>query len=289
MGDEAQSGKNWGRVAGLYAELVDENDPQGASGAACTEILAVVDAMLPFDNASFVLDMGCGNGQVISRVFGSSKHAAQIPEDARIVAADVSQSFVDKVNERKAVRSVHNAIWKRLEVHRWDGIDLRQDVRDGEVSHLLSAFTYFAMAGEREGLAEAWRVLKPGGLFVETSMGYTDWGHLPQFIKHVRPDKMIPGPKAHWQSKEGVKETLSDAGFKDIRAKEFDVTLALDTHQEAVDFVMEVFPYVKPLMADMSEEEVEKVKQSMLQFVRGRYPDEPFRMKGTALIRWGAK
>ena len=289
MADEVQPGKSWSKVAEIYARVANENDPKSPSGAACREILAAVDEALPFDKANFILDMGCGNGQVISQVLGSSKHAGQIPNGARIVAADVSQKFLDMVKERKAERSSQNPIWNRLEVRCWDARNLHNEVQDGDVSHLIAAFAYFAMAGEQEALAEAFRVLKKGGVFAGTSFGYTEWGHLPHFIKHVRPDKTIPGPGEHWQSIKGVKKTLSDAGFKNVLAKEFEVGLALDTRQEAVDFVMEGFPYVKPLMADMSEEEVTKTKDAMLQFVKERHPGEPLRLTGTALIGWGTK
>jgi hypothetical protein len=63
MSQEAQSGKNWSRVAALYAKSVNENDLKSASGAACTEILKAVDETLPFSKASFIVDMGCGNGR----------------------------------------------------------------------------------------------------------------------------------------------------------------------------------------------------------------------------------
>jgi ubiquinone/menaquinone biosynthesis C-methylase UbiE len=197
MSQGAQSGKNWSRVAALYAKSVNENDLKSASGAACTEILKAVDETLPFSKASFVVDMGCGNGQVISRLF-NSEHAAQIPDNARLVAADVSQEFVEMVKERKKERSKQNPLWERLEVHQWDAIDLHNEIKDGGVSHLLGSFAYFSFKSEKEALAEAHRILKPGGIFVETSMGFTEWGHLPQFIREIRPDKTIPGPKAHW-------------------------------------------------------------------------------------------
>ncbi len=123
MNEEAQSGKNWSRVARLYAKSVNENDLKSASGAACTEILKAVNETLPLSKASYIVDMGCGNGQVISRLF-DSEHASQIPEHARLVAADVSQNFLGMVKERKRERSKHSSLWERLEVHRWNARDL---------------------------------------------------------------------------------------------------------------------------------------------------------------------
>lgn len=48
MGEDSQSGKNWSRVAALYAKSVDENNLRSASGAACSEMFQAVDQVLPF-------------------------------------------------------------------------------------------------------------------------------------------------------------------------------------------------------------------------------------------------
>ena len=289
MGEEAQSGKNWSRVAALYAKSVNENDLKSASGAACTEILKAVDETLPFREASFILDMGCGNGQVTSRLFDSSTHAQQVPSTARLVAADVSKDFVEMVEARKKERSKQNPLWERLEVHRWDARSLHDDIQDDKVSHLLGSFAYFTMTGETEALAEAYRILRRGGIFVETSMGWTEWSYLPQFVKQIRPDKSIPGPQAHWQSVDGVTKTLSDAGFKDVVAREFDVSLPLEKHEDAVEFVFEGFPFMKALTADMSDDEIRNARQLMLDYVKQRHPEEPLRLTGKGYIGRGLK
>ena len=289
MGEEAESGKNWSRVAALYAKSVNENDPQSASGSACTEILKVIDDSLPFSEASFIVDIGCGNGQVISRVFDSAKHTDQIPDNSRLVAADVSQHFVDMVVERKRERSKQSQLWKRLEVHRWDARDLRDQVRDGEVSHLLASFAYFAMAGETDALGEARRILKDGGIFVETSMGWTEWGYLPQFVKQVRPDLTVPEPQPNWSSVEGVIKTLSDAGFKNAMAKEFEVGLPLEHYEDAVEFVFEGFPRMKPVIEEMSSEDRERARQWILEYLKQKHPQEPFRLTGNGYIGYGVK
>ena len=288
MGDEAQSGKAWSRVAALYAKSVNENDPKSASGAACTEILRAVDERLPLSEASFIVDMGCGNGQVISRVFDSSEHAGQTPDAARLVAADVSQHFVDMIQERKKERSNQSKLWERLEVHRWDARDLRDQIHDGEVSHLLASFAYFAMVGEEEALAEAYRILKDGGIFVETSMGWTEWGYLPQFVKQVRPDLTVPGI-SNWSSVDKVTSILSSAGFKNVVAKEFEVGLPLEHYEDAIEFVFEGFPRMKPVREQMKSDEIERARELMLEYLKDKHPHEPFRLTGNGYVGYGTK
>ncbi|KAK5169630.1 uncharacterized protein LTR77_005607 [Saxophila tyrrhenica] len=281
------SGKNWTRVADAYVKVINENDLLNPVGAACSELFDVVDKTLPFDQASYIMDIGTGSGPLISKILTSPNQASRIPDTARLVAADIAQGLLDKLEERKAEQAEKDALWKRLEVRNWDARDLKEAVGDGEVSHLLSTFAYFAFADDETAVAEAVRILKPGGLFVETSMGYTEWGHLPTFLEQVRPGLSIPGPGAHWKSIEGVKQHLANAGFVDTQAKEFKMGLPFETHEAVVQFVFEAFPFMKGLTADFGEEEVARGKEMMLEFVRQKHPEVPLRLDGTGLIGWG--
>ena len=289
-GEEKPSGKNWSRVAELYARVADERDSLGPNGRANREILATVDSKLPFNKATFVLDMGTGPGQLISGVLNSPQ-ASQIPGSARIVAADISSAFVAQCTTRKQKEiNSGNKVWERLEVHQWDGLDLSSEVEANSVSHLLSSYTYHAMKNERECLQEAYRILAPGGLFAAAIMGDTDWGHLPSFVSQVRPDKRPPHLQGrHWYSVEGVTSMLSEGGFKDVEARTFDMGVLFDTRKDAVDFVLEGFPFMKGLMAELGEDEQRRVVELMYEFLEKEYPEEPCRLKGTALVGWGTK
>ena len=283
------SGENWSRVAKAYSSIIDENDPLNPAGAACRQILDVVDSTLPFSQASYILDMGTGSGPVISSVLESAPHAAQIPADAHLVAADVAQSLLDILAERKAERAVTKSLWQRLELQSWDARDLRATVPDGAVSHLLSSYAYCAFQNEAAALAEAHRILAPGGLFVETGMGDTEWGHLPTFFQTVRPEKRIPGPGEHWKSVEGVTATLSNVGFRDVRAREFPIGIPCESAEAAVEMVFQIFPFVKGFIADMSADEVAEARRLMREWVRERHPEEPLVLRGTGLIGWARK
>ena len=283
------SGENWSRAAKAYDSVLDVTDAFNPAGAACRQILNVVDNVLPFDQASYIIDMGTGSGAVISSLLDSPSHAAQIPDNARIVAADVAQGLLDILVEKKAAQAEESSVWKRLETMNWDARNLQNEIQDGEVSHLLSSYAYFAFAGEQEALSEAYRILKPGGLFIETSMGFTEWGHLPSFFQTVRPDKAIPGPGKHWQNVGGVKATLKGAGFKDVQAREYEIGIPVETHEGAVEMVFQIFPWVKGFITDMSEAEVTEAREKMVQFLREKHPEAPFVLNGTALIGWARK
>jgi hypothetical protein len=88
---------------------------------------------------------------------------------------------------------------------------------------------------------------------------------------------------------DGVTKTLSDEGFKNVMAKEFDVSLPVETHEEAVEFVYQGFPFKKSFIADMSDDEMLQSRQFTLDYVKQRHPQEPLRLTGKAYLGCGMK
>lgn len=292
MGEETGSGGNWSRVADIFARVADETDPLSANGRGNKEMLDVVDAELPFSEASYIMDVGTGPGQVISGILTSKSHAAQIPAEARIVATDLSQAFVKMISDRKQKNiDAGEEVWERVEVTQWDARELHE-VKDDEVSHILAGHCYVAMKDEAKGLDEALRILKPGGLFVETSLGDTEWARLPDYVTKVRPEKPNPSTSDRarsWWTAESVKKKLAAVGFKDVKAKEYPVTMLMNSYEEVVTFIFEGFPFMKSFTEDMSAAEVAKVKDLMMGYLKKEHAQEPFRLKGTAIVGWGTK
>ena len=72
-----------------------------------------------------------------------------------------------------------------------------------------------------------------------------------------------------------------------MKALDFNISLPFETHAAAVQWVKDPFPYVKPLMANMSTEQNAKATALMLDFVKSRHPIEPIHLQGKAVIGWG--
>ncbi|KAF2168754.1 hypothetical protein M409DRAFT_20772 [Zasmidium cellare ATCC 36951] len=292
MDAKTGSGENWSRVAEIFARVADERDPLSPNGRGNKEMLDAVEAVLPLNQATYILDVGSGPGQVIKGVLGAEEQKPQIPKDARVVATDIAESFVKMLKDTKQKNvDAGEDIWKRVEVTQWDAKDL-VEVQDDSVSHLLAGYCYVAMKDEGRGIKEALRVLKPGGCFVQSNLGDTEWGSLPDFVTQVRPEKQPHSTSENakgWWTTEKVKKKLVDAGFKNVQAKEFPVSMHMNSYEEVILFVWEGFPYMKPLTEDMSAAEVAQAKDLTLKYLKERHPAEPFRLEGTGMVAWGTK
>ncbi|AZY50405.1 class I SAM-dependent methyltransferase [Bordetella avium] len=97
-----------------------------------------------------VLDLGCGGGHV-------SFHVA--PRAAEVVAYDLSQSMLDVVAAEAARRGLNN-------LRTCQGKAERLPFADGEFDLVMSRFSTHHWEDPGQGLREACRVLKPGGIAV---------------------------------------------------------------------------------------------------------------------------
>lgn len=281
---ETQSGKAWDKASSTFAKIIDLTNPDSVSSVTNRKIFEAVEATLPLSKASYLIDMGSGTGPVITGVL-SPEHATQVPEDARLVAADTSASFIAMIEQTKKDHVAKgDAIWERLEVKLWDGRELQDVVGSNEVSHLLSSFCYFTMVDEAKGLSEALRVLKSGGLFVSTSMGSTEWGDLQHLLEKVRPEAKVPGVPKHWGTKPLVEEHMSKFGFANVRAEEYEMAIPFDSCGAAADFVISSFPALQSHLEAMSDDEKAQVRSVMVDHLKHKHPTDPIRLTGTSVI-----
>ncbi len=96
------------------------------------------------------LDLCCGTGDMTLRLL---KHRPATPEAAPILAVDFSHQMLSRGVEKFAV---HNIISIEADA-------LHLPVADSSIDLVTSAFGFRNLANYEEGLAELYRVLRPGG------------------------------------------------------------------------------------------------------------------------------
>lgn len=86
-----------------------------------------------------------------------------------------------------------------------------------------------------------------------------------------------------------MKKKLTNTVFKNVQAKEYPVSMPMNSYEEVILFIFEGFPFMKSFTEDMDEAEVAKVKDLMRDCLKKNHPDEPLRLRGTGVVGWGTK
>lgn len=126
--------------------------------------LDVLVAHAAFDHATTVFELGCGTGRLAVRLL-----ERELPLAASYLGVDLSETMV-----RLARRSL--LPWQgRAQVVQTDGT-MRMPLADGSASHVVSTYVFDLLSERdaRDAIAEAHRVLVPGGRLCLASM---TWGN----------------------------------------------------------------------------------------------------------------
>lgn len=138
-------------------------------------------------------------------------------------------------------------------------------------------------------LSESWRVLKEGGVLTCSGWQHSQWDDLLRLVSMVRPDKVLPAMRRGWESAAAMKGELETAGFLDVEAFEVPTQRDYEKAQPFVEFMVRKLPFMKPIIKDMTEDEVERLIALMVQEIRNFCPVEPGWLEGTTLVAVGRK
>jgi demethylmenaquinone methyltransferase/2-methoxy-6-polyprenyl-1,4-benzoquinol methylase len=163
-----------------------------------------------------VLDLCCGTGDM---TFALHRHRKQ--ESIEITGADFSHAMLVRAREKSGDKKI-----------RWVEADaLQLPFGAGEFDLVTSAFGFRNLANYSRGLAEIYRVLKPGG-----EIGILDFGEPKGLVGHVYrfyfrrvlpaigtvisgvsgPYKYLPASVQRFPSPDEMLQRMRDAGFRDV-------------------------------------------------------------------------
>jgi ubiquinone/menaquinone biosynthesis C-methylase UbiE len=241
--------------------------------APCKRLLSAMDAVNPLSSATAILDVGCGPGTMIAHL--ATDYGTVIPSSARIVASDFSSGMVDCVRERKIEKAGKESdvggVWSRLETQVYDAQDL-SEIKDGEMSHLMSNMVYFMLPDPRKGLREAHRVLKDNGTLTLTSWSKVEWmDMLNQAARIVRSDAPAGFDVERlgaWANREGLKEEFEACGFKEVTTDYMPANMPMqDPVMFANKFIKSNNPGALMVVGEFSEEELDRVCEEWVKLV----------------------
>jgi ubiquinone/menaquinone biosynthesis C-methylase UbiE len=166
---------------------------------------------------SIVLEIAAGTGRVTRHI------REHIPTSAKLIASDINEDMLDEAKKKLS----------HLDIE-WQKIDAQQlPFSDNSIDMIVCCFGYMFVPDKSKAFAEAYRVLRPGGMFL-----FTTWDRLEQnaasYISKTIAKEYLeePLPESYNLATSMSDETvigqlLEDAGFskKTIeKVKQFSVS-----------------------------------------------------------------
>ena len=165
---------------------------------------------------ALLVEVGCGSGAAVLPLLRTEPALRAVAVDVSSTAVELLRKVVDAEDERNG-DAVHHSLTSRLDVSR---VDVRTEVlpvADNSADFVLMVFTLSAVEPEQHAaaLAEAWRVLRPGGALLFRDFGLYD-------VKQVKCERRLAprhylvqgtGVQCYFFSTEAIAALCEAAGF----------------------------------------------------------------------------
>ena len=182
------SAEFWDRVAPRYSQQPISDTESYARKLAATQALMRPDME--------VLELGCGTGST------ALEHA---PHVSHIDATDVSAAMLDIGREKAAQAGIANVSFRQASVEEFD--------EDGSYDMVLALNLLHLLPDRASALAKIHRLLKPGGLFISSTVCLADglW-----YLRPVIPVLQWIGkaPYVSFVGEDAVLREVAAAGFE---------------------------------------------------------------------------
>jgi ubiquinone/menaquinone biosynthesis C-methylase UbiE len=169
-----------------------------------------------------VLDVACGTGLVTFRAAGI------VGPTGAVVATDISDAMVEHVSTEARRRGMPHVSTARMDAETLDFDEASFDV-------ILCALGLMYVADPSKALAEAWRVLRPGGRFVAAVWGARQkcgWAAIFPIVDARVKSEVCP---MFFQLGTGgsLERVMAAAGFEQVQADRISTTLEYESAEEA--------------------------------------------------------
>jgi len=172
---------------------------------------------------SIALEIAAGTGRVTRHI------RERIPAAAKLIASDISDEMLDEAKKKLS----HLAI-------EWQHIDAQQlPFSDNSIDLVVCCFGYMFVPDKPKAFAEAYRVLKPGGMFLFTTWDRLEHNVASYISRSIAMEYLEePLPASYnlatsMSDEAPIRSLLEDAGFSKLSIEKVEQLSVSATAKEA--------------------------------------------------------
>lgn len=227
---------------------------------------------------SVVLEIAAGTGRVTRHIRES------IPASAKLIASDISADMLSEAKKKLA----------HLDIE-WQHIDAQQlPFSDNSIDLVVCCFGYMFVPDKPKAFEEAYRVLKPGGMFL-----FTTWDKLEQnaasYITRSIAKEYLEGPlpasynlATSMNDEAVIKSLLQNAGFSKISIEQVSQLSVSSTAKEAANGLVDGGPFYKEIKK-RNPAWIDEIKIKVEKELAGKFGAAPMIAPISALINQAYK
>lgn len=188
-------------------------------------------------SVSIALEIAAGTGRVTRHI------RERIPASAKLIASDISEDMLGEAKKKLS----------HLDIE-WQNIDAQQlPFSDDCIDLIVCCFGYMFVPDKPKAFAEAYRVLRPGGMFL-----FTTWDRLEQnaasytsrSIAKEYLEEPLPGSynlATSMSDETAIGQLLQDAGFSKKTIEKVKLFSVSPSAKEAANGLVEGGPFYKEI------------------------------------------
>ncbi|KIX05379.1 uncharacterized protein Z518_06251 [Rhinocladiella mackenziei CBS 650.93] len=234
-----------------------------------------------------ILDEACGTGIVSVKLMETLSDKAK--ENLDLTCADFADPMVDYVGKR-----IQSAGWKNAKAIQSDGCDTK--LPSSQYTHIFLNFGPMVFPDHKAGLSEISRMLRPGGIIAMSSWEKIGWS--PDVRAAFATDPELPpmpsdeevaallSPGGKWNEPAWARDTVTQAGFEDVRVQSVPHTSLLDGVTELMTLVTGVVAMLMSRIWSKEQQEKynERAKVAVEKYMEQKYRNSEIKWDWIAIL-----